>query len=745
MLAERGDAGAQANLSSRYLSGEGVEQSGAESARWYRAAAEQNVSRSYKYILGRKYFWGEGIPQDHAEAVRWFEKAAALEGGFPPNGAAERELALMHRMGFGVAQDHNQAEYWLCRSISYGSSKQACIAAPAGPGSNQRLYDRRISWARSAFQQLAADAQEGNPAALYFFVRYYFQFGYIWGYDTLPNHILPESLQGRIVVPGTAWSGEQPDVRLLALAEEGNPAAQYYVGEMHHYGYGVPQSHAEAVRWYRAAAEQGYWAANLGLSNAYIYGWGVPQDAAESTRWLRVLADQGNSSGQYWLALRYRRGQGVPHDAGEYVRLMLLSAEQGGGSAYRLLGDAYLRGYGVAQDDAAAAEWHRRYAARSSRFINTSDQKLAWMHYYGKIPPDAAAASIEKLVNSSSSNSTHQYQRGLMHYHGKGVAQDSAAAVLQLREAATTGTFELPRLVLTALSEKGEAPPALIPRGRSSEDASVLLADLHSKSSGAPNAMATAFGAGFAGLGARAAGVLDETGRLSTQVGGVCLEVDGVKAPLLFVSDRQINFQVPAETAVNADANVEIVAGCGTDQERRSAPASFRIAERTPAFFLFGDLGTIAALHGADYTPVGDGNYIPGAAPAKPGEVVVLYGTGFGAVSPALASGEPAAGARRLTGNVSAELGRAGLPSEIPEGAEWRSIYHGNIYWEPNTTLYADEVGDVDVLYAGAAPGFAGLYQANVRIPENTPAGVLSLRVSIGDSVASGFILVAEE
>ena len=129
--------------------------------------------------------------------------------------------------------------------------------------------------------------------------------------------------------------------------------------------------------------------------------------------------------------------------------------------------------------------------------------------------------------------------------------------------------------------------------------------------------MATAFGARFAGLGARAAGVLDETGRLSTQVGGVCLEVEGVKAPLLFVSDRQINFQVPAETAVNADANVEIVAGCGTAEERRSVPASFRIAERTPAFFLFGDLGTIAALHGADYTPVGDGNYIPGATPAK--------------------------------------------------------------------------------------------------------------------------------
>lgn len=477
-LAERGDDLAQVFLSSHYLSGEGVEQSGAESARWYRAAAEQNVSRLRKYNLGRKYFWGEGIPQDHAEAVRWFEKAADLEGGLSPNPGAEGHLALMHRMGFGVEQDHNYAEYWLCRVASYVPSEdQVCIDAPAGLGVNQRLYDRRISWARSpSIQSRAADAQEGDPADLYYFVRSYFQGGYIWGYDTLPNHALPASLQGRVVVH-PEWSGEQPDVRLLALAEEGDPAAQFYVGQMHFYGYGAPQSHAEAVRWHRAAAEQGHATAHILLSNAYLYGRGVPQDAAESTRWLRVLADQGNRSGQYLLALRYRLGRGVPHDAGEYVRLLLLAAEQQDAGAYRHLGDAYLRGYGVAQNDAEAAEWHRRYAARSSRVIYPSDQKLAWMHYYGKIPQAAAAASIEKLVNLSSNNSNHQYQRGLMHYHGKGVAQNSDEAVLQLREAATQGTFELPRLVLTALSEKGEAPPVLIPRGRLSEDRSVLRAD----------------------------------------------------------------------------------------------------------------------------------------------------------------------------------------------------------------------------------------------------------------------------
>jgi len=49
-----------------------------------------------------------------------------------------------------------------------------------------------------------------------------------------------------------------------------------------------------------------------------------------------------------------------------------------------------------------------------------------------------------------------------------------------------------------------------------------------------------------------------------------------------------------------------------------------------------------------------------------------------------------------------------------------------------------------DVLYAGAAPGFAGLYQVNIRIPGSTPAGNLPITLSIGGTTtpADAFLAI---
>ena len=46
-----------------------------EAAKWYRAAAEQEVAPA-QCNLGLCYQTGRGVPQDTATAVRWFIKAA---------------------------------------------------------------------------------------------------------------------------------------------------------------------------------------------------------------------------------------------------------------------------------------------------------------------------------------------------------------------------------------------------------------------------------------------------------------------------------------------------------------------------------------------------------------------------------------------------------------------------------------------------------------------------------------------
>ena len=58
-----------------YLQGHGVPLDYAESAKWYRKAAEQG-SVAAQNNLGVAYVWGFGVPQDNVEAYTWFSMAA---------------------------------------------------------------------------------------------------------------------------------------------------------------------------------------------------------------------------------------------------------------------------------------------------------------------------------------------------------------------------------------------------------------------------------------------------------------------------------------------------------------------------------------------------------------------------------------------------------------------------------------------------------------------------------------------
>lgn len=69
-------------------------------------------------------------------------------------------------------------------------------------------------------------------------------------------------------------------------------------------GRGVPQSDAEAVKWYRKAAEQGYMYGQYNLGGMYEAGLGVPRDDGEAVKWFRKAAEQGHADAQDYLAKR---------------------------------------------------------------------------------------------------------------------------------------------------------------------------------------------------------------------------------------------------------------------------------------------------------------------------------------------------------------------------------------------------------------------------------------------------------
>ena len=197
---------------------------------------------------------------------------------------------------------------------------------------------------------------------------------------------------------------------------------------------------------------------------------------------------------------------------------------------------------------------------------------------------------------------------------------------------------------------------------------------------------------------------------LPTELADVCVEVNGTRSPMFFVSPGQLNVQVPTLGDLGA-VSIVVITGCGTGSESRSDPEFVTMEALTPAFFVKNFLDAdgknpIAALHGGGPEEVGDPSEILGATPALPGEIISLFATGFGPTDPPFNAGEvpqieAPPGAADLTNPVTMTIG--GLP--IP---------------------------DQDILYAGAAPCCAGLYQLVVTVPDNVPDGNLAVVATVG-------------
>lgn len=120
---------------------------------------------------------------------------------------------------------------------------------------------------------------------------------------------------------------------------------------------------------------------------------------------------------------------------------------------------------------------------------------------------------------------------------------------------------------------------------------------------------------------------------LPTTLNNVSVTLNSAPVPINFVSNTQVNFLVPS-TVTPGTAQIEI-----TNDGLTSANVTATVDVLAPAFFTIGTNATsgnnyVAAEH-ANGTLVGPAATIKGATPAEPGEVIVIYATGFG---PALSS-----------------------------------------------------------------------------------------------------------
>lgn len=89
----------------------------------------------------------------------------------------------------------------------------------------------------------------------------------------------------------------------LPKAQEGDAAAQLYVGEIFEKGLGAQTDYQAAAQWYEKAANQGNFQAQLNLGHLYEKGLGVAQNQETAMRWYRKSAGLDDTNLQFTPAL----------------------------------------------------------------------------------------------------------------------------------------------------------------------------------------------------------------------------------------------------------------------------------------------------------------------------------------------------------------------------------------------------------------------------------------------------------
>jgi minor extracellular serine protease Vpr len=168
----------------------------------------------------------------------------------------------------------------------------------------------------------------------------------------------------------------------------------------------------------------------------------------------------------------------------------------------------------------------------------------------------------------------------------------------------------------------------------------------------------------------------------------VSFDSAGASAPghLTYISPGQVNLQVPWEMQNQSAAQIKV-----SIEDSSGALYSLPLVPYAPAIFASDDA---AAALDARFHVISNSN------PAKQGQNISLFCNGLGPVTNQPASGDPAQGPPNLS----------------------------NTTTNPTVMIGGQ---NATVLFSGLAPGYAGLYQINVTVP-NVGSGVKAVTVAIG-------------
>jgi uncharacterized protein (TIGR03437 family) len=165
----------------------------------------------------------------------------------------------------------------------------------------------------------------------------------------------------------------------------------------------------------------------------------------------------------------------------------------------------------------------------------------------------------------------------------------------------------------------------------------------------------TIFGSNFTSVTRDWTGAIDAQGNFPTSLEGVSVTIDGKPAYVYFISPNQLNVQAPDLAGKTGPVEVKVRNAAG-----ESAPVNAVAARELPGLFLFPHATKkYPAAVRSDGVFIGPAGLFQGVTtvPAKPGDVILLFGTGFGPTNPAVAPGRVFNGAAPLTNTLQMQIG----------------------------------------------------------------------------------------
>jgi uncharacterized protein (TIGR03437 family) len=222
---------------------------------------------------------------------------------------------------------------------------------------------------------------------------------------------------------------------------------------------------------------------------------------------------------------------------------------------------------------------------------------------------------------------------------------------------------------------------------------SIANAAANVANSAAPNTFLSIYGTDLAYVTKAMAPDDIRSGMLPTVLSntGVRVLLNLVPMIIYFVSPGQVNVLVPS-TFAPGPATLQLVRDGVSGPQVRIA-----LQNTAPAIFQL-DNKIVIATHGN--SPI-----ITPESPAHRNEIIVVYATGLGPVSPPTPPGRIADAAARIT------------------TPDFRVVLN-------NTRIDAARIQ-----YAGLTPGYAGLYQINIQLPADAPVNP-EIRIGFGDQLS---------